>query len=212
MSSISSDNGTGARGSPSHTVLRLGSPLDKIHLKPRCGFSGGWLNGAAGLSSYAEGRCNVPVTEVNKIRNVVLLSHSGAGKTSISEAFLFQTKAITRLGRVEDGNTSSDYEPEEVKRIASIQTSLIPCAWNGHKINFLDTPGYGDFVGEVVSAVRAAESAVLVVAAPSGVELGAERGWARCEEAGMPRIIYVNKMDRENADFSRCLAGAQPGA
>ena len=151
----------------------------------------------------------MPITEAEKLRNVVLLSHSGAGKTSLSEALLFQTKAITRLGRVDDGNTVSDYEPEEVKRATSVQTSLVPCLWNGCKINVLDTPGYDDFAGEVASALRVAEGALLVVAAPSGPELGTERGWHRCQQLGMPRMIFVNKMDRENADFYRSLEQLQ---
>ena len=151
----------------------------------------------------------MPIADVAKLRNVVLLSHSGAGKTSLGEALLFQTKAISRLGRVDDGNTVSDYEPEEVKRASSVQTGLLPCNWDGCKINVLDTPGYDDFAGEVVSALRVADAAVIVVASPSGVELGAEKGWNRCEEAGLPRLFYVNKMDRENADFARSLQQIQ---
>ncbi len=96
----------------------------------------------------------MPTVDIRKLRNVALLSHSGAGKTSLSEAMLFHTKAITRLGRVEDGNTVSDYEPEEVKRGSSIQTTLISCEWDGQKVNFLDTPGYDDFLGEVSGALR----------------------------------------------------------
>ena len=149
------------------------------------------------------------IADVNKLRNVALLSHSGAGKTSLGEALLFQTKTITRMGRVDDGNTVSDYEPEEAKRTSSVQTSLLPCNWEGCKINLLDTPGYDDFAGEVVSALRVADAAVIVVASPSGVELGAEKGWTRCEDAGLPRIFFVNKMDRENADFGRTLAQIQ---
>ena len=151
----------------------------------------------------------MPIADVNKLRNVALLSHSGAGKTSLGEALLFQTKTITRMGRVDDGNTVSDYEPEEAKRTSSVQTSLLPCNWEGCKINLLDTPGYDDFAGEVVSALRVADAAVIVVAAPSGVELGAEKGWTRCEDASLPRIFFVNKMDRENADFGRTLAQIQ---
>ena len=151
----------------------------------------------------------MPIADVAKLRNVALLSHSGAGKTSLGEALLFQTKTITRMGRVDDGNTVSDYEPEEAKRTSSVQTSLLPCNWEGCKINLLDTPGYDDFAGEVVSALRVADAGIIVVAAPSGVELGAEKGWARCEEAGLPRIFFVNKMDRENADFARTLAQIQ---
>ena len=109
--------------------------------------------------------------DVRKLRNVALLSHSGAGKTSLSEAILFHTKATTRLGRVEDGNTVSDYEPEEVKRGSSIQTTLISCEWDGQKINFRDTPGYDDFLGEVYGALRVVEAAAILVAAQSGVDV-----------------------------------------
>ena len=145
------------------------------------------------------------MADVSKIRNIAILSHGGAGKTSISEALLYQTKAINRIGRVDDGNTVSDYEPEEVKRRGSIQTALIPCSWNGHKLNFLDTPGYDDFISEVISALRVAEGGIIVVAANSGVEVGTERSWNKCEELGIPRMFFINKMDRENADFHRSL-------
>ena len=147
--------------------------------------------------------------DIGKLRNVAILAHGGAGKTSVAEALIFNTKATTRLGRVEDGNTVSDYEPEEVRRTGSIQTALIPCNWNGHKINFLDTPGYDDFIGEVISALRVVEGAIIVVAAPSGVEVGTERSWNRCEEEGIPRLFFINKMDRENADFYRSLENIQ---
>ena len=149
------------------------------------------------------------MTDIGKLRNVAILAHGGAGKTSVAEALIFNTKATTRLGRVEDGNTVSDYEPEEVKRTGSIQTALIPCNWNGHKINFLDTPGYDDFIGEVISALRVVEGAVIVVAAPSGVEVGTERSWNRCQDEGIPRLFFINKMDRENADFYRSLESIQ---
>ncbi len=149
------------------------------------------------------------IADVAKLRNVVLLSHSGAGKTSLGEALLFQTKTISRMGRVDDGNTVSDYEAEEIKRTSSVQTGLLPCNWDGCKINLLDTPGYDDFAGEVVSALRVADAGVILVTAPSGVELGAEKGWNRCEERGLPRFFYVNKMDRENADFGRTLQQIQ---
>ncbi len=147
--------------------------------------------------------------KTERLRNLALLSHSGAGKTTLCEALLFSTGAITRMGRVEDGNTVSDYEPEEVKRTSSIQTSIIPCLWKDHKVNFLDTPGYDDFLGEVLCALRVVDGAVLVVAAPSGVEVGTERAWNLCEERKLPRILFVNKMDRENADFFRALASIQ---
>ena len=145
------------------------------------------------------------MTDVDKIRNIALISHSGAGKTSLCEALLFNAKIVTRIGNVEEGNTISDYEPEESKRASSIQTALLPLITGGYKVNFLDTPGYDDFIGEVVSALRVVEAAVISVAAPSGVEVGTDRSWNRCEEAGLPRMFFVNKMDRENADFYRTL-------
>lgn len=147
--------------------------------------------------------------DASSIRNVALLSHSGAGKTTLCEAALFGTGAVTRQGRIEDGNTVSDYEPEEIKRGGSIQTTLIAATADGCKVNFLDTPGYDDFLGEVVSALRVAEGAAILVAAPSGVDVGTERAWNMCEAGGVPRIIVVNKMDRENADFSRNVADIQ---
>ena len=151
----------------------------------------------------------MPTVDAQNIRNVALLSHSGAGKTSLSEAILFNLKATTRLGTVEDGNTVSDYEPEEVKRGGSIQTSLIACSWDGHKVNFLDTPGYDDFVGEVISAMRVVEGTVILIASTSGVDVGTERSWSMSEEYGLPCMIVVNKMDRENANYARCVSDIQ---
>ncbi len=151
----------------------------------------------------------MPKAEIQKLRNVALLSHSGAGKTSLSEAVLFHLKATTRMGRVEDGNTVSDYEPEEVKRGSSIQTTLIACVEGDRKINFLDTPGYDDFQGEVASALRIVEGAAILVAAQSGVDVGTERSWNMCDAANLPRMFVVNKMDRENANFSTCVTDIQ---
>ncbi len=151
----------------------------------------------------------MPKIDAGNLRNVALLSHSGAGKTSLCESLLFNTKAVTRIGRVEDGNTVSDYEPEEVKRGGSIQTTLISCSWDQYKANFLDTPGYDDFFGEVVSALRVVESATILLPAPSGVDVGTERSWNRCAAQGLPRLLLVNKMDRENASFSRTVADIQ---
>ena len=112
-----------------------------------------------------------------RLRNVVLLSHGGAGKTSLAEAMLYTAKATTRLGRVEEGNTVSDWDPDEVKRHISISTSVLPIEWRDHKINLLDAPGYADFVGEIKSALRAADAAVIVLCAASGVEVGSEQVW-----------------------------------
>jgi elongation factor G len=143
------------------------------------------------------------------IRNVVLLSHSNAGKTSISEAILFNSKAINRLGRVDEGNTTSDYDPDEVQRKISINLSVLPYAWEGVKVNLLDTPGYSDFVGEVKSAIRVAEGAIIVIGSTSGIEVGTEQVWQYCDEAKLPRLIFINKMDRENADFFKVAEAAQ---
>ena len=147
--------------------------------------------------------------DASSLRNVALLSHSGAGKTTLCEAALFGAGAVTRQGRIEDGNTVSDYEPEEIKRGGSIQTTLIAAVGDGGKVNFLDTPGYDDFQGEVVSALRVVEGAAILVAAPSGVDVGTERAWNMCEAGSLPRIIVINKMDRENADFNRNVADIQ---
>ena len=147
--------------------------------------------------------------DASSLRNVALLSHSGAGKTTLCEAALFGAGAVTRQGRIEDGNTVSDYEPEEIKRGGSIQTTLIAAVADRGKVNFLDTPGYDDFQGEVVSALRVVEGAAILVAAPSGVDVGTERAWNMCEAASLPRIIVINKMDRENADFNRNVADIQ---
>jgi elongation factor G len=146
---------------------------------------------------------------LENIRNVSLLSHSGAGKTSLSEAILFNAKAITRFGKVDEGTTTSDYDPDEVKHRISLNLSVLPYQWQGNKVNLLDTPGYADFVGEVKSALRVSEGAVILVCAHSGVEVGTEQTWQYCEESGMPRLIFINKMDRENADFFKVAEAAQ---
>lgn len=141
-----------------------------------------------------------------QIRNVVFMAHSGAGKTSLAEAMLFATKAVSRPGRVEDGNTVSDFEPEEHRRQTSLQLAIVPTVWKGTKINVIDTPGYADFVGETQSALRAADAAVLVVSAPSGIEVGAEIAWQRLRNLGKPIIVFINKMDREHADYDSTMA------
>jgi elongation factor G len=146
---------------------------------------------------------------LENIRNTVLLSHCGAGKTSLSEAVLFTAGAISRLGKVDDGSSTSDYDPDEVKRKISINLSLLPCQWRDTKINVIDTPGYSDFVGEVKAGIRVSEGAVIVICAASGVEVGTEQVWGYCEEAKLPRLILINKMDRENADFFRTVAEVQ---
>ena len=142
---------------------------------------------------------------LENIRNLVLLSHSGAGKTSASEVMLFAAKAVTRLGKVDDGSTTSDYDPDEIKRKISINLAILPCQWQGVKINILDTPGYPDFVGEVRAAMRVSEGAIITICAASGVEVGTEQVWGYCEQSNLPRLIFINKMDRENADFHRTM-------
>ncbi|HIM90718.1 MAG TPA: elongation factor G [Dehalococcoidia bacterium] len=139
------------------------------------------------------------------IRNVVLLSHSGAGKTILSESLLNQTGVTNRIGTVEDGTTVSDFEAEESKRGNSVQTSIMHAPWRNHKINILDTPGYADYRGEVVSGIRVADCAVIVVSAPSGLEVGTSQMWKMADDLSLPRIVYISKMDRENADFGRAL-------
>src|SRR4030042_5170252 len=144
-----------------------------------------------------------------QIRNVVLLSHCGAGKTSLSEAMLFASGAIPRIGKVDEGTTCSDYDPEEVKRKISINLSLLPCPWKDNKINLLDTPGYADFIGGVMTGMRVADGAVLVICAASGMEVGTELVWKYAEERALPRLIFINKMDRENANFYKVVEQIQ---
>ena len=139
------------------------------------------------------------------IHNVVLLSHGGAGKTSLSEAMLFTAGVTNRLGRVDEGSTTSDYDPDEIKRKISINLSIIPYEWQKMKTNILDAPGYTDFVGEAKAGMRVSEGAVIVLDATSGVQVGTEMVWGYCEEAKLPRLIFINKMDRENADFFKVV-------
>ena len=141
----------------------------------------------------------------DKIRNVALLGHSSCGKTTITEALLLNTKVTNRMGKVEDGNTVSDFDKEEKERQVSIGTSVIPIEYKDTKINFLDTPGYFDFVGEVYGALRVADSAVLVIDASSGIEVGTEKSWKYLEQRNMPRIIFINKLDKENIKFDELL-------
>jgi elongation factor G len=143
------------------------------------------------------------------IRNVVLLSHQGAGKTSLAELMLFTSGTIQRLGSVADGTTTSDYDPLEAERRMGINLSLLPVQWQGMKLNIIDTPGYADFVGEARSGLRVTEGAIIVICAASGVEVGTEQMWSDTEKRNVPRLIFVNKMDRDNADFLSTLKGIQ---
>lgn len=144
-----------------------------------------------------------------RIHTVGLFGHGGSGKTTLTEALLLTAKAITRAGRVEDGTTVSDYDPDEQRRRTSINLSVIPIEWNDDKINLIDVPGYADFAGEVVAAMRVLDGAVIVMDAAGGVEVGTELAWDVARTAGVPRIIFINKLDRDNANFFRCVEQAQ---
>lgn len=135
------------------------------------------------------------------IRNVALLGHGGCGKTTFLESALYETGVIKKLGKVEDGNTVSDYDKMEVEKGYSINTSVVPVEWKGSKINFIDTPGYFDFIGEVNAALRAAEAAVIMVDAGSGIQVGTEAAWNACERYSMPRFISITKRDKDEFDF-----------
>jgi elongation factor G len=145
----------------------------------------------------------------DKIRNVALIGHGGSGKTSLVEALLHVSGATTRVGRIEDGNTVSDFDDEEIRRRISLYTSLIPIEYQEHKINFLDTPGFPDFVGEVKSALHVADAAIVLIDSVAGVEVGTELTWQYCDEYKLPRFVLIAKMDRDNANFQQALASAQ---
>ena len=139
---------------------------------------------------------------VQKLRNICLLAHGNAGKTTLAEAMMFNTGVLDRFGKVVDGTTTTDYDPEEIKRKISISTAMAPCEWLDHKINVIDTPGYFDFVGEVMQGIRVAEGAIIVVSAKSGVSVGTEKSWAYAKERNVARLFFINKMDEENANFN----------
>lgn len=145
------------------------------------------------------------VYTTDKIRNVVLLGHGGSGKTSLVEAMAYLSGITSRMGKVSDGNTISDYSREEQKRQFSISTSVIPIEWEGYKINVIDTPGYFDFVGEVEEAISAAGAAIIVVNGKSGIEVGTQKAWELCEKYKLPRIVYVSNMDVDNASFRQVV-------
>jgi elongation factor G len=148
----------------------------------------------------------VKVFPPDKIRNVALVGHSGAGKTTLAEALLFRAGTIQRLGSVEDGTTVTDFDPEEHARGMSLSLALAPFEWKGFKINLIDTPGYADFIGDVHAAMRVADLAVFVVSAVEGVEVQTEYAWGVAEDHGVPRMIFINKLDKERASFDRTLA------
>lgn len=137
----------------------------------------------------------------DKLRNVGIIAHGGSGKTSLVEACLFHSGTVNRLGRVDDGTATTDFEAEELKRKITISTGLASCEWLDHKVNLLDAPGYTDFVGEVQGVMRAVDNAVLVICAASGIEVETEKSWEYIQQMTLPRLLFINKMDRENADF-----------
>ncbi|MDE5931766.1 MAG: elongation factor G, partial [Lachnospiraceae bacterium] len=145
------------------------------------------------------------VYTTDKIRNVVLLGHGGCGKTSLVEAMAYLAGITSRMGKVADGNTISDYGKEEQKRQISITTSVVPIEWEGVKINVLDTPGFFDFVGEVEEAVSAADAAIIVISGKAGMEVGAEKAWELCEKYKLPRFVFVTDMDIDNASFRQVV-------
>jgi len=145
------------------------------------------------------------------VRNIVLASHSSSGKTMLTEAFLYLTGATTRLGKIEDGTTVSDFDEEEHRRGISLFTSVIPVLYKDLKLNFLDTPGYMDFIGEMISAMRVADSALILVDSVAGLEVGTEVAMQRAAEFKLPMMMVINKMDRENANFQKAMASVEEG-
>jgi elongation factor G len=151
----------------------------------------------------------VPSYPPSRIRNVALVGHNGSGKTTLAEALLFATGAVTRQGRVDDGSTVCDFEPEEVKRHMSLSLAIAPCILGDVKLNIIDTPGYADFFGEVRAAASVVDLMVVVVSAVEGIEAQTEAAWDLAAELGLPRLVFINKLDRERASFDRTLAALQ---
>ena len=145
------------------------------------------------------------------IRNVALIGHGGAGKTSLAEAFLFSAGSTTRMGKVEEGNTLSDYHPDEIQRQISINTSFLFCESKSNKVNILDTPGYTDFTGEVKAALRVTDTALIVLKAVEGVEVGTEIVGKYTTELNNAVVYVINKLDQENADFDRVVKQCHEG-
>jgi elongation factor G len=143
--------------------------------------------------------------DIAKIRNVGFVGHGGVGKTSLVEALLFSAGAVTRLGRIDDGTTTTDFDPDEIKRKISLNTAVAYCDWKGHRLNLVDMPGYGDFIADARAGLRVVEGAVVVVDAVAGVQVQTEKGWKLATEYDLPRLVVVNRLDRERADFFRTL-------
>jgi elongation factor G len=149
------------------------------------------------------------VYSTQDIRNVVLVGHGSVGKTMFAEAALYESGGTTRLGTIQDQNTVSDYDEDEHKRKFSLNLSIVPVEWEGRKINIIDTPGYADFISEVICGANAADMALVIVDAVSGPEVGTDRSWNITEKLGLPKMIVVNRMDRENANFGQVLSQLQ---
>jgi elongation factor G len=145
------------------------------------------------------------VYKAENIRNVALISHVGAGKTSLIDAALYDSGAATRQGKVDEGSSVADYDPDELKRSMTLNAKVLPVEWKNTKINFIDTPGYADFAGEVKAGLRVADAALVVVTAEKGVEVGTELTWQYADERNLPRMVVVNKLDRENTSFDNAL-------
>lgn len=145
------------------------------------------------------------VSKTQDLRNIGLIGHSGSGKTALAEAILYYTKTIDRLGKIEDGNTISDYDPEEKKRRISISTSILNCEWDNIKINVVDTPGYFDFVGEMIEGLKAVDMSIITVSARSGIKVGTEKAWDHVNKYSLPRAFFISKLDTENSDFEKVL-------
>lgn len=145
----------------------------------------------------------------DRIRNICLMSHGSAGKTTLAEAILFSTGVLDRFGKVVDGTTTTDYDPEEIKRKISIGTAIATTEWKDHKFNIIDTPGYFDFVGEVQQGIRVADGAIILIGAKDGVQVGTEKAWKYADKYRLPRMIFINKVDEENANFFSALGQAK---
>ena len=161
------------------------------------------------------GGCDVAHT-IEQVRNLALTGHSGAGKTCVAEAMLFSAGKLSRLGRIEDGTTLSDYGPEEIERQISLSLSVLTATWDDHYLSIIDTPGYADFMPEAQSALRVVDASIVVVESTSGVDVGTERVWGYAADRRVPRLVLINKMDRLGADFEKVVGelsvrlGAEP--
>jgi len=152
-----------------------------------------------------KGGLELKIYSAENVRNIAVVGHGSEGKTTLVEAALFKAGHLDRMGRVEDGTTTTDYDPEETKRHISISTALAPVEWKETKINLIDAPGYFDFVGEQLQAMKLADAAMIVVGATSGIPVGAEKAFKMSKEAGVSQFFFINQMDREHADFAKIL-------